>query len=78
MLGSVMRSEARHYLIMTPYIGIPSRSALLIAAAAGCDARTAERALRHGAHVVRYHAIREAIIVAARDLGIALPLPEDA
>lgn len=70
------RAHARHKLGMKSRYLAPSRSALLLASRSGADARTCERALREGAHVIRTRNVREAIELAARELAIALPAPE--
>lgn len=56
----------------TPRWPHPSRDALLLAVASGADARTCERAIRSGVHVIRTEKVRVEIEIAARDLGIAL------
>lgn len=55
----------------------PSPQALLLAAAAGVDPRTAERAIRDGVNVVRTYRLRDAIVLAAKDLKIDLPETKD-
>lgn len=50
----------------------PMDLTLLLAAAAKCDQRTADRARREGAHVIRTRTVRENLVRASADLGIPL------
>jgi hypothetical protein len=45
--------------------------ALLVAALADCDRRTAALALRQGAHAIRTHAVRERVAAALRVLNLS-------
>ena len=51
--------------------------ALLLAATARCDPRTARRALTEGVGVIATERIREDLLEAARVLGIELPAPSE-
>ncbi len=52
-------------------------TALMLAALAGCDWRTARRALDEGVDVIRVERVRVDIQRAAETLGIALPHREE-
>lgn len=65
---TMRRTAARHTPHLTTAPAADRTAALQLAAVAGCDVRTAARALREGPDAIRGpHRIREAIRAALRD-----------